>query len=350
MPKKNYKVTQDSEIITSEESESEQEEERIDVRNAPAEPHRAKKRIYYDRSRSQSIEYVERRRSASEERPRKSQHNTNTRYERSGHRPQHRDESFPAHRVPKYNSWSTEKPVTRKKCPREHTIHQTQPDKRKVVEKRERKATAIQPTSATKPGPSPTTQRVAAPVTQLAAAPTTQHVPVPVTQLAAAPIIQPVPVPGVQPTSAMQPVVAPVTQHVLASSTQINQATPAMFTGAQMAPDFFFKTLEYIEKIVKAGNTKRSANPDTIQFDLNKVKTEKTECITIADENSDACENKQIKIGTEMESSASTATDSTVTDESSMEVEKPTKKRIQKMVKIVVRDDLKEQKKLSNNQ
>ena len=103
--------------------------------------------------------------------------------------------------------------------------------------------------------------------------------------------------------------------------------------------------MEYIEKIVKAGNTKRSANPDTIQFDLNKIKTEKPECITIAEENSDACENKQVKTETDVESSASTVTDSTINiDESSMEVEKPTKKRVNKMVKMVVRDDLKEQK------
>ena len=117
-----------------------------------------------------------------------------------------------------------------------------------------------------------------------------------------------------------------------------------------MAPDFFFKTLEYIEKIVKAGNGKRNSNPDPIKFNLNKVKTEKNECITIGEENSDACENKQNKIETGVGSSASTVTDSAInTDESGMEVEKPSKKRIRKLVKMV-RDDTKEQKKSGNNQ
>ena len=113
-----------------------------------------------------------------------------------------------------------------------------------------------------------------------------------------------------------------------------------------MTPDFLFKMLEYIEKIVRAGHSKRSVKPDAIEVDLSKVKTEKPECITIADENSDDCEDKQTKAETDVEGSAST-TDSTINiEEQSMEVEKPTntKKRINKMVKMVVRDDLKEQK------
>ena len=321
MPKMNYRKTQDSEIRTSE-SESEHEEERIDIRNAPAEHHKAKKRIYYDRARSQSIEYAERRRSPSEERPRKIRQNTNMKHERSGHRPQYRDESFPVHKVPTYQSWSTEKPATRRKCPREHTVYQTQPDKGRVVEKKERKATA------TRPATTPAAPSASVPTIQPTSA--AQPGPTPTAQLAATQIIQPAPVLGIQSTSAAQ----------------INQQ-PATLTGAQMTPDFLFKTLEYIEKIVRAGHSKRSVKPDAIQVDLSKVKTEKTECITIREENSDDCEDKQTKAETDVEGSASTMTDSTINiEEQSMEVEKPTntRKRINKMVKIMRMEDLKEQK------
>ena len=187
------------------------------------------------------------------------------------------------------------------------------------MEKKERKTIASRP--ATTPGAS------AASVPTKQPTPAAQPGQRPTAQRAA---IQPAPVLGIQSTS----------------TAQINQQTPATFTGAQMDPEFFFKTLEFIEKIVRAGHSKRNIKPEAIEVDLTKVKTEKPELITIPEENSDDCEDKQTKAETDVEGSAST-TDSTINiEEQRMEVEKPTntKKRINKMVKIVVRDDLKEQK------
>ena len=153
MPKRNYKITQDSELITSE-SESGEEEESFDTRSAQAESHRTRKRIYYDRSRSRSVEcIVQRSTSPPEERPRKKK--DATRYERerpSGHRSQHRDETYQTHRVPRYEAWSTEKTTTKKRYPKEHSVHRSQPattDKRKVIEKREKRATVTQPIQPT---------------------------------------------------------------------------------------------------------------------------------------------------------------------------------------------------------
>ena len=310
MPKMNYRMTQDAEVRTS---ESESEEERIDMRNAPVEHHKSKKRVY--RSRSQSVEYPERRRSPSEERSRGVQHGANIRRERSGYRP--RDEPPPVHKapklkIPKYQSWSTEKPVSRRKCPREHTIYQTQPDNERVVEKKERKVIASRP--ATTPGASaasvPTT-----PAAQPGQTPTAQRA-----------ATQPAPVLGIQPTS----------------TAQINQ-----LTGTQVDPEFFFKTLEFIEKIVRAGHSKRNIKGEAIEIDLTKVKAEKPELITIPEEHGDDCEDKQIKAETGLEGGASTVTEEqSVIEEQGMEVEKPTntRKRINKMVKIMKMDDLKEQK------
>ena len=318
MPKMNYRMTQDAEVRTS---ESESEEERVDIRNVPAEHHKSKKRVY--RSRSQSIEYPERRRSPSEDRPRGVQHGTNMRRERSGYRP--RDESLPVHKVPKhkippYQSWSNEKPVSRRKCPREHTVYQTQPDNERVVEKKERKTIVSRP--ATTPGAS------AASVPTKQPTPAAQAGQTPTAQRAA---IQSAPVLGIQSTS----------------TAQINQQTPTTFTGAQMDSEFFFKTLMYIEKIVRAGHSKRNIKPEAIEVDLTKVKTEKPELITVPEDNGDDCEDKQIKAETGVEGGASTVTEEqSVTEEQGMEVEKPTntRKRINKMVKIMRMDDLKEQK------
>ena len=302
----NYRMTQDSEIRTS---ESESEEERIDMRTVE---HHKKRRAY--RSRSQSAEFPERRRSLSEERSRGIQHGANTRRERSGYRP--RDEPPPVHKapklkIPKYQSWSTEKPVSRRKCPREHTIYQTQPDNERVMEKKERKVITSRP--VTTPGTS------AAPVPTTPAAQPGQTTTV---QRAAT---QP-PSLGIQPTS----------------TAQINQ-----LTGTQVDQEFFFKTLQYIEKIVRAGHSKRNIKPEAIEIDLTKVKAEKPELITIPEEHGDDCEDKQIKAETGVEGGASTVTEEqSVTGEQGMEVEKPTntRKRINKMVKIMKMDDLKEQK------
>ena len=304
MPRMNYRMTQDSEIRTS---ESESEEERIDMRTVE---HHKKRRAY--RSRSQSAEFPERRRSPSEERSRGIQHGANTRRERSGYRP--RDEPPPVHKtpklkIPKYQSWSTEKPVSRRKC-REHTVYQTQPDNERVMEKKERKV--ITSRSVTTPGSS------AAPVPTTPAAQPGQTTTV---QRAAT---QP-PSLGIQPTS----------------TAQINQ-----LTGMQVDQEFFFKTLQHIERIVKAGQSKRNIKPEPIEVDLTRVKEEKPELVTIQ-EHGDDCEDKETKAETGLESGAMKVTEEqSVIEDQNMEIEKPTntRKRINKMVKIMKMDDLKETK------
>ena len=297
----NYRMTQDSEIRTS---ESESEEERIDMRTVE---HHKKRRAY--RSRSQSAEFPERRRSLSEERSRGIQHGA--RRERSGYRPRNEPPyKAPKVKLPQYQSWSTEKPISRRKC-REHTVYQTQPDSERVMEKKERKVITSRP--ATTPGTS------AAPVPTTPAAQPGQT---PTVQRAAT---QP-PSLGIQPTS----------------TAQINQ-----LTGMQVDQEFFFKTLQHIERIVRAGQSKRNIKPEAIEIDLTRVKEEKPELVTIPEEHGDDCEDKQIKAETGLEGGASTVTEEqSVIEEQGMEVEKPTntRKRINKMVKIMKMDDLKEQK------
>ena len=308
MPKMNYRMTQDAEVRTS---ESESEEERVDIRNVPAEHHKSKKRVY--RSRSRSIEYPDRRKSPSEDRPRGVPHGTNMRRERSGYRP--RDESLPVHKVPKYKvppyqGWSNDKPVSKRKC-REHTVYQTQPDNERVMEKKERKVITSRP--ATTPGTS------AAPVPTTPAAQPGQT---PTAQRAAT---QP-PSLGIQPTT----------------TAQINQPT-----GMQVDQEFFFKTLQHIERIVKAGQSKRNIKPEAIEIDLTRVKEEKPELVTIPEDHGDDCEDREIKAETGLEGGAIKVTEQQrVIEEQGLEVEKPTntRKRINKMVKIMKIDDLKETK------
>ena len=296
MPRMNYRMTQDSEIRTS---ESESEEERIDMRTVE---HHKKRRAY--RSRSQSAEFPERRRSLSEERSRGIQHGA--RRERSGYRPRNEPPyKAPKVKLPQYQSWSTEKPVSKRKC-REHTVYQT-PDSERVMEKKERKVVTSRP--VTTPGSS------AAPVPTTPAAQPGQTTTV---QRAAT---QP-PSLGIQPTSTAQ------------------------LTGMQVDQEFFFKTLQHIERIVKAGQSKRNIKPEPIEVDLTRVKEEKPELVTIQ-EHGDDCEDKETKAEIGLESGAMKVTEEqSVIEDQNMEIEKPTntRKRINKMVKIMKMDDLKETK------
>ena len=294
MPRVNYRTVQDSEIRNT--SESESEEERVDMRTVE---HHKKRRAY--RSRSQSTEFPERRRSLSEERSRGIQHGA--RRERSGYRPRNEPPyKAPKVKLPQYQSWSTEKPVSKRKC-REHTVYQN-PDSEKVMEKKERKVVTSRPGSSAAPVP-------------------------------ATPAAQPGQTTTVQRAATQPP------------SLSTQPTSTAQLTGMQVDQEFFFKTLQHIERIVKAGQSKRNIKPEPIEVDLTRVKEEKPELVTIPEEHGDDCEDKETKAETGLEGGAIKVTEEqSVIEEQGMEVEKPTntRKRINKMVKIMKMDDLKETK------
>ena len=286
MPRMNYRMTQDSEIRTS---ESESEEERIDMRTVE---HHKKRRAY--RSRSQSAEFPERRRSLSEERSRGIQHGA--RRERSGYRPRNEPPyKAPKVKLPQYQSWSTEKPTSKRKC-REHTVYQN-PDSERMMEKKEKKVVTSRPGSSAAPVP-------------------------------ATPVAQPGQTTTVQRAATQPP------------SLSTQPTSTAQLTGMQVDQEFFFKTLQHIERIVKAGQSKRNIKPEPIEVDLTRVKEEKPELVTIQ-EHGDEDEDKETKAEAGLEQ-----TEQSVIEDQNMEIEKPTntRKRINKMIKIIKTDDLKETK------
>lgn len=286
MPRINYRTTQDSEIRTS---ESESEEERIDMRTVE---HHKKRRAY--RSRSQSAEIPERRRSLSEERSRGIQHGA--RRERSGYRPRNEPPyKAPKVKLPQYHSWSTEKPASKRKC-REHTVYQN-PDSERMMEKKEKKVVTSRPGSSAAPVP-------------------------------ATPVAQPGQTTTVQRAATQPP------------SLSTQPTSTAQLTGMQVNQEFFFKTLQHIERIVKAGQSKRNIKPEPIEVDLTRVKEEKPELVTIQ-EYGDEDEDKETKAEAGLEQ-----TEQSVIEDQNMEIGKPTntRKRINKMIKIIKTDDLKETK------
>ena len=291
MPRVNYRTVQDSEIRNT--SESESEEERVDMRTVE---HHKKRRAY--RSRSQSTEFPERRRSLSEERSRGIQHGA--RRERSGYRPRNEPPyKAPKVKLPQYQGWSTERPASKRKC-KEHSVYQN-PDSEKMMEKKEKKIVTGRPGNSTAP--------------------------VPATLVAQ---------PG-QTTTAQRAATQPPSL-----STQPSSA--AQITGMQVDQDFFFKTLQHIERIVtaskQAGQSKRDIKHEPIEVDLTRIKEEKPELVTIQD-HGDEDEDKETKAEADLEQ-----TEQSVIEDQNMEIEKPTntKKRIKNMIKIIKTDDLKETK------